>query len=379
MSHWTKTAVITMGLAAGIGAGVAWTSPSNSLPDGRESLTWFSQAIAPDLYLDDDAGTSLSSRNSLNSSPSMPGRSPAHLGPVVPEMEERDSIVRRRLAEPTGVEDSATAFQTVDVLVAQAPRQSPSVESEQDSVLEPGTSSDNEEADATNGEQAPNSQAPTPQTSPQPQFSPVIPRPLERTSTNPGTEIRAIRRELLQLLNRLEELETRLESGTDTSVQTSPNPASPDSNLANSNSSPSSQSSPPASSFFDGPPPPQLSLGTQTISLPGDVLFDFNRSEIRPEAASMLEQVAGILESMPYSHIQVAGHTDDVGDNNYNLVLSVERATAVQEFLREALPDNGQGYRWTSTGYGEAAPVADNGTEEGRQRNRRVDLIVSPQ
>ncbi|MEO0356085.1 MAG: OmpA family protein [Cyanobacteria bacterium P01_A01_bin.3] len=373
MSHWTKTAVITIGLAAGIGAGVAWTSPSKSLPDGRESLTGLSQAIVPEASPTDDSGTSLSSRNSLNSAPSITGRPPDRLDPVSPEQKGRDSVARRRVAESPGVEDSVTVSQTVDVWVAQAPRRSPPlVEPEQDSAPDPATSSGDEEGDAANDERAPNSQTPAPQVSPQPQFSPVTPRPLDRPSPNPEAEIRAIRRELLQLLNRLEELEARLESGNDAAVQTPPSSTSTD-------PSSSSQPSPPASSFFDGPPPPQLSLGTQTISLPGDVLFDFNRSEIRPEAASMLEQVAGILESMPYSHIQVAGHTDDVGDSDYNLVLSVERATAVQEFLKEVLPDDGQGYRWTSTGYGEAAPVADNGTEEGRQRNRRVDLIVSPQ
>ena len=93
----------------------------------------------------------------------------------------------------------------------------------------------------------------------------------------------------------------------------------------------------------------------------------------------MLEQVAEILESMPFAHVQVAGHTDDVGDSEYNLVLSVKRATSVQDFLKGVLPEEGQGYRWTTAGYGEAAPVADNKTEEGRQRNRRVDLIISPQ
>ncbi|MGK7912820.1 MAG: OmpA family protein [Synechococcus sp.] len=325
MSHWTKAAVITVGLAAGIGAGVAWTSsPATSLPEVKHSETAI-QAMD---------GVAQTSRQSAPTDED--GRSESGSG---------------------------------------------------DRVLSPPESG---EEVTPHEEQASSSQTPVSQTSPQPQFSPVTPRPLgDRSNADPEAEIRAIRRELLQLLNRLEDLEARLEGGNalaPNSPDLNPtNSESPDSHSADSSSvtanesTPSLDSSSPASSFFDGPPPPQLSLGTQTISLPGDVLFDFSRSEIRPEAATLLEQVAGILESMPYSHIQVAGHTDDVGSTDYNLVLSVERATAVQEFLREVLPDNGQGYRWTSTGYGEAAPVADNETEEGRQRNRRVDLIVSPQ
>ncbi|WP_162139083.1 OmpA family protein [Synechococcus sp. PCC 7336] len=190
-------------------------------------------------------------------------------------------------------------------------------------------------------------------------------------------EIRAIRQEIIQLLTRLEALETQVaETGTSAAANASggdvPTTAAPppaDSDL---------DSFSPVNSFND-PTAPQIRLGTQTISLPGDVLFDFNQSAIKPEAASLLEQVVGILAAMPFAHIQVAGHTDNIGDPDYNLVLSVERATSVQEFLKQRLPDAGQGYRWTTTGHGAASPVADNGTETGRQRNRRVDLIVSPQ
>ncbi len=366
-----------MGLTAGIGVGVVWTSPATSLPDGRETLNWLSRAIAPDARPPGDfIGAAPSAPSDLNSAP--PNTNLSREDAVA----ETEEDLLRGTTESQALERANLATQTVDVFVAQTPRRPAPTEADEGSE---SASPDNQETSAPDNRdsnaQTPDSQGSAPQATPRPQFSPITPRPLgERPTNDPEAEIRAIRRELVQLLTRLEALEAQLESGSDSSTPNSLASNSIDSNSGTLNGSdPSPNPSPPASSFFDGPPPPQLSLGTQTISLPGDVLFDFNRSAIRPEAATMLEQVAGILEAMPYSHIQVAGHTDDVGDSDYNLVLSVERATSVQEFLREALPDNGQGYRWTATGYGETAPVTENDTEEGRQRNRRVDLIVSPQ
>jgi outer membrane protein OmpA-like peptidoglycan-associated protein len=119
-------------------------------------------------------------------------------------------------------------------------------------------------------------------------------------------------------------------------------------------------------------------LGTQTISLPGDVLFDFNKDNLRSEATDLLKQVAGLLKAMPSGQIQVAGHTDNIGSDQYNLDLSLRRADAVEKYLKEVLPNNGGKFRWTSIGYGATSPIADNSTDEGRQRNRRVDLIVTP-
>ena len=377
MSHWTRTAALTVGLAAGVGVGVVWTSPATSLPDGQETLNWLSRAIAPDARPPGEfIGAAPSANNDLNAAPPTTNLSREDANT------ETEEDLLQDTTESQALERADLATQTVDVFVAQAPRRPAPTEADEGSQTafpeNEGTSTPDDRGSNT---QTRDSQEPDPQATPQPQFSPVTPRPLgDRSSGDPEAEIRAIRRELVQLLTRLEALEAQLQSGSDASTSNSEASNSTDSNTTAANGAePSPRPSPPSNSFFDGPPPPQLSLGTQTISLPGDVLFDFNRSEIRPEAATMLEQVAGILEAMPYSHIQVAGHTDDVGDSEYNLVLSVERATSVQEFLREALPDNGQGYRWTATGYGETAPVAENDSEEGRQRNRRVDLIVSPQ
>lgn len=108
------------------------------------------------------------------------------------------------------------------------------------------------------------------------------------------------------------------------------------------------------------------------VSLP-DILFDFDKATLRPEVESTLEQVAAVLIQYPTLKIQVEGHTDNVGPEAYNLDLSERRATAVSEFLI------GQGIarnQISHEGFGEASPVSDNETEEGRQRNRRVDLVI---
>ena len=125
------------------------------------------------------------------------------------------------------------------------------------------------------------------------------------------------------------------------------------------------------------PSPTTLTVGTETISLPGDVLFDFDQATIRPAASDLLQQVAETLRQRPGSRILIIGHTDNVGDERYNLSLSLRRATAVKNYLQERL-DPDLNHRWTATGYGASQPTADNSTEAGRQRNRRVDIIIAP-
>ncbi|MFN8547153.1 MAG: OmpA family protein [Candidatus Eisenbacteria bacterium] len=108
------------------------------------------------------------------------------------------------------------------------------------------------------------------------------------------------------------------------------------------------------------------------VSLP-DILFDFDKATLRPEVESTLNQVAQVLLQYPTIHIQVEGHTDDVGSDSYNQTLSEKRATAVYDFLSEAGIDPEQ---MTHQGFGESRPVVPNDTAEGRQHNRRVDLII---
>jgi outer membrane protein OmpA-like peptidoglycan-associated protein len=107
-----------------------------------------------------------------------------------------------------------------------------------------------------------------------------------------------------------------------------------------------------------------------------DVLFDFNQATLKPGAREKLSKLAGIL--LAYSGVyrmQIEGHTDSVGSEEYNQKLSEGRAEAVQNYLISvALPaDKMVGVR----GFGKIRPVATNDTPEGRQTNRRVEIIIS--
>jgi len=107
-----------------------------------------------------------------------------------------------------------------------------------------------------------------------------------------------------------------------------------------------------------------------------DVLFAFNKYELKTDAQIKLAKISGILATYPNLKVQVEGYTDNIGSDDYNLKLSQERATAVQGFLVEqgVPPDN-----VSAQGYGKADPVADNATSAGRAANRRVSLVVSGQ
>jgi len=108
------------------------------------------------------------------------------------------------------------------------------------------------------------------------------------------------------------------------------------------------------------------------MSLP-DILFDFGKSELRREAELNVAKLSVILQQFPEMHITVEGHTDNVGSEEYNLKLSEKRAKSVLDFLvREGVTAE----RMELKGYGMSQPVASNETAEGRQQNRRVDLVI---
>lgn len=105
-----------------------------------------------------------------------------------------------------------------------------------------------------------------------------------------------------------------------------------------------------------------------------DVLFDFNQYTLKPGAREKLAKVSGILLAYPGLKIQLEGHTDSVGSDDYNMKLSQQRADSVRGYLVS------QGVTADSvnaTGLGKADPVATNDTAAGRQQNRRVDMVVS--
>jgi len=103
------------------------------------------------------------------------------------------------------------------------------------------------------------------------------------------------------------------------------------------------------------------------------VLFDYDQSEIRPDAESSLLSVLTVIEEHPNTNIRIEGHTDNTGSDDYNQNLSEKRADAVKDWLIEngCSPDN-----LTTIGYGESKPIVSNDSESGRQQNRRVEIII---
>jgi outer membrane protein OmpA-like peptidoglycan-associated protein len=125
----------------------------------------------------------------------------------------------------------------------------------------------------------------------------------------------------------------------------------------------------------------QLNSVLQTTDTPrglvvnmADVLFAFGKYDLKPDAQLKLAKLAGIIQAHPGLHLAIEGHTDNVGSDETNMKLSQQRADTVRDFLIQQglAPDT-----VTAVGMGKADPVADNSTADGRQKNRRVEIIVS--
>ena len=106
----------------------------------------------------------------------------------------------------------------------------------------------------------------------------------------------------------------------------------------------------------------------------GDVLFDTNKSELRSGALFTIDKLVAFLAEYPDRKVMIEGFTDSTGAEDYNQRLSESRAQSVREALVAKGIDSA---RIVTRGYGEAFPVASNETAEGRQRNRRVEVIIS--
>ena len=105
-----------------------------------------------------------------------------------------------------------------------------------------------------------------------------------------------------------------------------------------------------------------------------DVLFDFGKYDLKPPAREALAKMSGIVIAHPGLKLAVEGYTDSVGSDTFNLTLSQNRADTVRAYLvNQGLDPN----TITATGYGKSNPVAPNDTAEGRQQNRRVEIIIS--
>ncbi|MDA3129448.1 OmpA family protein [Aliibacillus thermotolerans] len=114
------------------------------------------------------------------------------------------------------------------------------------------------------------------------------------------------------------------------------------------------------------------------LQVPDDLLFDFDESVLKTEAKETLDEIIDDLEKLEAdATLHINGHTDNVGDPDYNMELSKQRAEAVFTYLEE----NGEISHLNihTNGYGETEPIASNEDEEGRSMNRRVEIVINPQ
>ena len=103
-----------------------------------------------------------------------------------------------------------------------------------------------------------------------------------------------------------------------------------------------------------------------------NVFFDFDKTELKPESFVELDKLVAYLQHNTV-RIEIGGHTDDQGSEEYNDRLSENRAKAVYDYLiHKGIPSDRLAYK----GYGKRMPVADNGTEEGRATNRRTEFKI---
>ncbi|MBU9711189.1 OmpA family protein [Evansella tamaricis] len=118
--------------------------------------------------------------------------------------------------------------------------------------------------------------------------------------------------------------------------------------------------------------------GETMLTIPDDILFDYDESRLKSEAKDIIYEVLPTLANLPNGTIiEIRGHTDNTGDPDYNLGLSEERAASVFDYIIEQ-GDTLEHLDFKIVGFGEFAPVTSNKDENGRQRNRRVELVINP-
>lgn len=109
------------------------------------------------------------------------------------------------------------------------------------------------------------------------------------------------------------------------------------------------------------------------ITFDSGILFDIDKSDLRPVSETNLAKLAKILNKYPDTNILIEGHTDDTGTDDHNMALSKDRAQSVSHYLATVGVASA---RFSIAGYGETQPIVTNDSPEGRQKNRRVDIAV---
>jgi outer membrane protein OmpA-like peptidoglycan-associated protein len=113
------------------------------------------------------------------------------------------------------------------------------------------------------------------------------------------------------------------------------------------------------------------------LSLNAEVLFDLGKATLKADGIAAIKEMAQQLQTMPNAQINIDGFTDDIGTDEVNVKLSLQRAKAVAVILKEALKSK-TGFIYTETGKGKDNPVVPNNSEENRKKNRRVEILVLP-
>ncbi|WP_421778972.1 OmpA family protein [Hoeflea sp.] len=111
------------------------------------------------------------------------------------------------------------------------------------------------------------------------------------------------------------------------------------------------------------------------LNMPSNITFDTDQSAVKPEFYPTLNSVALVLQKFNRSLVDVTGHTDSTGSDQYNLTLSQQRAQSVASYL---VSQGNDPRRFYTQGLGESRPIADNSTEAGRAANRRVEIQIAP-
>ncbi|MBK7823921.1 OmpA family protein [Nannocystis sp.] len=140
----------------------------------------------------------------------------------------------------------------------------------------------------------------------------------------------------------------------------------------------------------DPPPPPpkpkvvvaekpkRVVVEDNRIVINEKIQFDFNKATIKPESDSLMEEIIKVIKDHPHiKKLAIEGHTSSEGSDKYNLKLSDKRAKAVLEYLvkKGELPKE----MFTAKGFGETKPIGDESTEEGKEKNRRVEFNITEQ
>jgi OOP family OmpA-OmpF porin len=143
---------------------------------------------------------------------------------------------------------------------------------------------------------------------------------------------------------------------------------------------PATTAPPPATTAPAETPPPASGGATikgDSVNIPGNIVFDNKSAKLKEGSGSevVLDQLKAFLDTNPQvTLLRIEGHTDNVGQDNDNLILSGERALTIKRYL----VDKGiKKERLIAVGFGETRPIADNGTEEGKAQNRRTEFKIA--